>query len=196
MGDIFYSINGEQLIYKDKFELISLLSSLSGVAEVCVLRKTTNSCSLFVAVNNKEVPYHNGIFAQNSIKLTMRKYEKPTIKSDSQVDFWFNNNANKNNINNDNKNKNDINNYNNNNNNNDDNDDDEDDCNKKQNQDEKLNANIQNKDDSIVQMQGSNIQGKIYSKIFVIIQYLYLNQIINIKDILRKKEIFKPFNTK
>lgn len=33
------------------------------------------------------MPYHNGIFAQNSIKLAMRKYEKPSMKSNSEADF-------------------------------------------------------------------------------------------------------------
>lgn len=81
--DILYNINGEQLIDKDKFELCSILSSLNGIAEVSVLRKASNSCCF----DNEEVPYYNGIFAQNSIKLTMRKYENPAIKSSSEAEF-------------------------------------------------------------------------------------------------------------
>jgi hypothetical protein len=91
--DIFYSINGEELIYKNKFELISLLSSLNGISEICVLRKVANNClyGMSLSSSSNEVPYYNGIFAQNSIKLAMRKYEKPTMKSGSEVDFCFNN---------------------------------------------------------------------------------------------------------
>jgi hypothetical protein len=84
-GDILFAINGEQLHYKNKFELCSILSSLSGIAEICVLRKSTDSCCFTGC--DYEVPYYNGIFAQNSIKLAMRKYENPGIKSGSDVDF-------------------------------------------------------------------------------------------------------------
>ncbi len=84
-GDILFTVNGEQLHYKNKFELCSILSSLSGIAEICVLRKSTDSCCFTGC--DYEVPYYNGIFAQNSIKLAMRKYENPGIKSGSDVEF-------------------------------------------------------------------------------------------------------------
>lgn len=85
-GDILFNINGEELAYKNKFDLVSKLSSLGGIAEVSVLRKITPNC--FGSTNPEQhVPYHNGIFAQNSIKLAMRKYEKPSMKSSSEVDF-------------------------------------------------------------------------------------------------------------
>lgn len=86
-GDILYNINGEELAYKNKFELVSKLSSLEGIAEVSVLRKI-NPTNCFGSTNPElQVPYHNGIFAQNSIKLAMRKYEKPSMKSNSEADF-------------------------------------------------------------------------------------------------------------
>lgn len=83
-GDILFNINGEQLAYKNKFELISKLSSLGGIAEVSVLRKTNSNC---FGANIDQVPYHNGIFAQNSIKLAMRKYEKPSMKCNSEAEL-------------------------------------------------------------------------------------------------------------
>ena len=82
-GDILYNINGEQLIYKEKFEVCSMLSSLSGIAEVGILRKSIDNC---FGDDEDEIPYYNGIFAQNSIKLAMRKYENPGIKSNSEFD--------------------------------------------------------------------------------------------------------------
>lgn len=86
-GDILFNINGEELAYKNKFELVSKLSSLGGIAEVSVLRKI-NPTNCFGSNNSElQVPYHNGIFAQNSIKLAMRKYEKPSMKSNSDADF-------------------------------------------------------------------------------------------------------------
>ena len=82
-----YNINGEELAYKNKFELVSKLSSLEGIAEVSVLRKI-NPTNCFGSNNPElQVPYHNGIFAQNSIKLAMRRYEKPSMKSNSEADF-------------------------------------------------------------------------------------------------------------
>ena len=144
-GDVLVNINGEELTFKNKFELISKLSSLGGTAEVNVLRKAlthhhsssllTSSNYCFVSSNktlsasnnniaatsnancsnnntnnlnsstsinlktNSEpgpiiIPYHNGIFAQNSIKLAMRKYEKPAIKSTSDMDSNTFNNTN------------------------------------------------------------------------------------------------------
>ena len=87
-GDILYNINGENLVNKNKFELCSLLSTLTGIAEICVLREIEQNCCYAMSNNSgDEVPYHNGIFAQNSIKLTMRKYENPAIKSGSEVEF-------------------------------------------------------------------------------------------------------------
>jgi hypothetical protein len=83
-GDILYNINGEQMAYKNKFELISKLSSLGGIAEVSVLRKSNPNC---FGANTDQIPYHNGIFAQNSIKLAMRKYDKPAMKSSSEADI-------------------------------------------------------------------------------------------------------------
>lgn len=86
-GDILFNINGEELAYKNKFELVSKLSSLGGIAEVSVLRKI-NPTNCFGSNNpEQQVPYHNGIFAQNSIKLAMRKYEKPSMKSNSEVEL-------------------------------------------------------------------------------------------------------------
>ena len=136
-GDVLLNINGEELTFKNKFELISKLSSLGGTAEVNVLRKTSehhhssslltssnycfasskktlsasnnniSSASKITSSNSNDnnlnstttanlktssdqgpiiIPYHNGIFAQNSIKLAMRKYEKPAIKSNSDID--------------------------------------------------------------------------------------------------------------
>ncbi len=85
-GDILFHVNGEQLAYKNKFDLISRLGSLNGVAELVILRReNTQSC---YGTTNDLIPYHNGIFAQNSIKLAMRKYEKPSaaIKSNSDID--------------------------------------------------------------------------------------------------------------
>ena len=107
------------MINKNKFELISKLSSLGGTAQVNVLRKVATAPSNYCFVNKNShansnsnansksndnlvsmppdsstatttstavldqtphiIPYHNGIFAQNSIKLAMRKYEKPLI---------------------------------------------------------------------------------------------------------------------
>lgn len=84
-GDILYNINGENLLNKNKFELCSLLSTLTGIAEICVLREIESCC--YGMSSGDEIPYHNGIFAQNSIKLTMRKYENPAIKSGSEVEF-------------------------------------------------------------------------------------------------------------
>jgi hypothetical protein len=85
-GDILYNINGEQLAYKNRFDIISKLSSLGGIAEISVMRKASSSC--FGCSSNEEVPYHNGIFAQNSIKLAMRKYDQPSaLKSNSEVEL-------------------------------------------------------------------------------------------------------------
>ena len=85
-GDILYIVNGKQMNFKNKFEMIDRLGSMNGVAEVAVLRKNNNFNN---SSNNKDrIPYHNGIFAQNSIKLAMRKYETPPdIKSNSDSDF-------------------------------------------------------------------------------------------------------------
>lgn len=83
-NDILYNINGEQLLYKNKFDLCSMLSSLGGIAEVTVLRKSPGQ--LF-NTSDYEVPYYNSIFAQNSIKLAMRKYENPASKSGSDAEF-------------------------------------------------------------------------------------------------------------
>jgi hypothetical protein len=168
-GDILININGETLTQKNKFDLIAKLSSLSGTAEVCILRKTqaqmvssctgvncygvvnissssllssqspspsspSSSCCLNEEEEEEEgeeeeeeegkdlddatsnngtltktsshsdqvIPYHNGIFAQNSIKLAMRKYEKPSssiaLKSSSEQeigDITNNNNTKK-----------------------------------------------------------------------------------------------------
>ena len=76
--------------HKNKFDLISRLSSFNGVAELCILRRANGNC---YGTANDSVPYHNGIFAQNSIKLAMRKYEKPSMKSgsDADIDTWANN---------------------------------------------------------------------------------------------------------
>ena len=66
---------------------MSKLGSLEGIAEVSVLRKI-NPTNCFGSNNPElQVPYHNGIFAQNSIKLAMRRYEKPSMKSNSEADF-------------------------------------------------------------------------------------------------------------
>ena len=86
-GDILYSINGQLLSDKNCFELISLLGSLSGVSEICVLRKTDTNYCCIGGLDDETVPYHNGIFAQNSIKLAIRRYDKPAIKSGSEVDM-------------------------------------------------------------------------------------------------------------
>ena len=58
---------------------------MGGVAEVSVLRKAADASGCFGG--EEEVPYHNGIFAQNSIKLAMRKYESPATKSSSEAEF-------------------------------------------------------------------------------------------------------------
>lgn len=84
-GDIIYCINGETMSYCNKFDLVSKLSSLNGIAEVSILRKS--NC---YGPHKDQVPYHNGIFAQNSIKLAMPKYDKPSIKSNSENDMHNN----------------------------------------------------------------------------------------------------------
>jgi hypothetical protein len=87
IGDIIYNINGEY--YKNRFDIISKLSSLSGIAEINVLRKSNGISCCFGGSTLDEIPYCNSIFAQNSIKLAMRKYEKPGIKSSSDADIAF-----------------------------------------------------------------------------------------------------------
>lgn len=74
-------MNGEKLIHDNKNDLITKLGSLeNGQAELAILRRSS------YGVVNDLVPYHNGIFAQNSIKLAMRKYEKPeAVKSVSDI---------------------------------------------------------------------------------------------------------------
>lgn len=84
-GDIIYCINGESMTYCNKFDLVSKLGNLNGIAEVSVLRKS--NC---YGPHKDQVPYHNGIFAQNSIKLAMPKYDKPSIKSNSENDIHNN----------------------------------------------------------------------------------------------------------
>ena len=84
-GDIICDINGEQQYNKDKFQIISKLSSLSGTAEISILRGTKRNCNY--TVSGEDIPYYNGIFAQNSIKLAMRRYETIAIKSNS--DFAY-----------------------------------------------------------------------------------------------------------
>ncbi|RMZ92951.1 hypothetical protein BpHYR1_024288 [Brachionus plicatilis] len=84
-GDIIYCINGENMAYCNKFDLVSKLSNLNGIAEVSILRKS--NC---YGPHKDQVPYHNGIFAQNSIKLAMPKYDKPSIKSNSENDMHNN----------------------------------------------------------------------------------------------------------
>jgi hypothetical protein len=87
-GDILYIVNGQQMNFKNKFEMIDKLGSMNGVAEVAVLRKNNNFNSSNSTNNKDRIPYHNGIFAQNSIKLAMRKYETPPdLKSNSDSDF-------------------------------------------------------------------------------------------------------------
>jgi hypothetical protein len=87
-GDILYIVNGQQMNFKNKFEMIDKLGSMNGVAEVAVLRKNNNFSSSNSSNNKDRIPYHNGIFAQNSIKLAMRKYETPPdIKSNSDSEF-------------------------------------------------------------------------------------------------------------
>lgn len=54
--------------------------------EVSVLRKSGENC---FGSNNDSIPYCNGIFAQNSIKLAMRKYDKLGIKSGSDADLGY-----------------------------------------------------------------------------------------------------------
>lgn len=86
-GDILISINGEELNLKNKFDIISKLSGLSGIAEVAVLRKSNVNC--YVS-SGDEIPYYNGIFAQNSIKLAMRRYEKPAqTNSDAELKLAY-----------------------------------------------------------------------------------------------------------
>ncbi|CAF0708860.1 unnamed protein product [Brachionus calyciflorus] len=82
-GDILYCINGDQLSFCNKFDVVSKLSNLNGIAEVSVLRKNNNCYGSHTDL----IPYHNGIFAQNSIKLAMRKYDKPSIKSNSDAEM-------------------------------------------------------------------------------------------------------------
>lgn len=87
--DILFNINGETLYDKNKIEVASKLCSFEGTANVSILRRTNSNC--FV-LKPDQIPYHNGIFAQNSIKLAMRKYEKPSIKSNSEADILVKNN--------------------------------------------------------------------------------------------------------
>ena len=84
-GDIIYCINGQSMAFCNKFDLVSKLGNLNGIAEVSILRKS--NC---YGPHKDQVPYHNGIFAQNSIKLAMPKYDKPSIKSNSENDMHNN----------------------------------------------------------------------------------------------------------
>ena len=52
-----------------------------------MLRKSNSNCCYGSILD--EIPYCNSIFAQNSIKLAMRKYEKPGIKSCSDADIGY-----------------------------------------------------------------------------------------------------------
>lgn len=51
------------------------------------MRKSNSNCCYGSILD--EIPYCNSIFAQNSIKLAMRKYEKPGIKSCSDADIGY-----------------------------------------------------------------------------------------------------------
>jgi hypothetical protein len=84
-GDILFMMNGEKLTCKSKFDIILKLSSQTCPVELSFLRRVSgNSFGSPTAMDL--IPYHNGIFAQNSIKLAMRKYEKLSMKSDNDMD--------------------------------------------------------------------------------------------------------------
>jgi hypothetical protein len=82
-------INGEKLACKTNSELISKLNSsqTTGPVALSFLRRVNgNAFGSSLGTAKDQIPYHNGIFAQNSIKLAMRKYEKLTLKSDNELD--------------------------------------------------------------------------------------------------------------
>ena len=83
-GDILYKFNHESLVNKSKHELISAFQSINQVCELKVIRKLLNSNT---NTSKNEIPYHNEIFAKNSIKLAVRSsnYEQPGILSSKRA---------------------------------------------------------------------------------------------------------------
>ena len=78
------NLDGEQLEFKNKEILFAKLNSLHNIGKLVVFRPS--NCDGFNR-SSEFVPYHNGIFAQNSIKLAIRKYENPSlIKSISDLE--------------------------------------------------------------------------------------------------------------
>jgi hypothetical protein len=85
-GDILFMINGEKLVCKSKLDVILKLSTQECPFELSFLRRVTGNCFTCNSSVKDLIPYHNGIFAQNSIKLAMRKYDTLSMKSDNETD--------------------------------------------------------------------------------------------------------------
>jgi len=81
--DILYKFNHESLVNKNKREIISALKSINQVCELKVIRKAVSFQTKLDDCNHDDtkIPYHNEIFAKNSIKLPVRSSHYKTSAS-------------------------------------------------------------------------------------------------------------------
>lgn len=78
-GDILYMLNEHSLHNKTKNDILDKFKSINQISELKILRKL----KIFeTKTNNPDgIPYYNGVFAKNSIKLAMRSsnYEQSNV---------------------------------------------------------------------------------------------------------------------